>query len=190
MIGILRGRLLKKSPERIIIDVGGVGYIVHIPLSTFEKLRNMDSEVLLYTHTVLKEDSLFLYGFLSEDEKDIFLSLLNVNGIGPKTALNLLSYLEPEELKIAIKEEDLKKLTKIPGLGKKTAQRLLLELRDKLPDKMKKEDPLLSDTVSALVNLGYQKSAAKEAVEDVMKKGYKTFEDIIKEALKLLTGQD
>ncbi|MCX7794606.1 MAG: Holliday junction branch migration protein RuvA [Thermodesulfovibrionales bacterium] len=189
MIGILRGKLLKKAPDRIIIDVGGVGYVVHISLITFEKLRNIDSEILLHTHTVLKEDSLQLYGFLSEDEKDIFCTLLNVNGIGPKTALNILSYLEPDDLKKAIEEEDLKKLTKIPGLGKKTAQRLLLELRDKLPDKMKREDPLLSDAVSALMNLGYQKSEAKDAVERAQKKA-RTFEDIIKEALKLLTGQD
>lgn len=190
MIGILRGRLMKKSPERIIIDVGGVGYIVHIPLRTFEKLRSLDSEIILYIHTVLKEENILLYGFLNEEEKELFCTLLNVNGIGPRTALNVLSYLEPEDLRKAIEEEDLKKLTKIPGFGKKTAQRLLLELRDKLPDKMKKEDSLLSDAISALVNLGYQKSEAKEAVERAQKKGFITFEDIIKEALKVLTGQD
>ncbi|MFN3739159.1 MAG: Holliday junction branch migration protein RuvA [Thermodesulfovibrionales bacterium] len=190
MIGTLRGRLLKRSPDIIIVDVAGVGYNVHIPLSTFEKLKTIDHEIFLYTHTVLKEDSLQLYGFLTEEEKDIFSTLLNVNGIGPKTALNIISYLEPEALRKAIEDEDIRRLTRIPGLGKKTAQRLILELRDKLPDKIKKEDSLYHDAISALVNLGYQKAEAKEAIEKVQKKGLVEFEDIIKEALKLLTGQD
>lgn len=187
MIGALRGKLIKKSPTSIIVDVNGVCYVVQIPLSTFERLHG--EEIFIYTHTVLREDSLQLYGFLTEDEKEIFSALLNVNGIGPKTGLNILSYLQPGEFIKAIEEEDLKRLTKIPGLGKKTAQRLLLEFRDKIPVKMEKEVAVYDDVISALVNLGYPKTQAKDAVEKVRKKGLTTIEDILKEALKILTGE-
>jgi len=187
MIGFLRGRILRRSPQHIILDVGGVGYIVQIPLSTFERLKGTDSEVSLHIHTVLKEDSLQLYGFFTEEEREIFTTLLNVNGIGPKTALNIISYLPPEELRRALQEEDIKRLTKIPGLGKKTAQRIILELRDKIPDKMKKEDRVYDDALSALVNLGYQKTQAREALEVVQKKGLVSIEDILREALRILT---
>jgi len=187
MIGFLRGRILRRSPQHIILDVGGVGYIVQIPISTFERLKGTDSEVSLHIHTVLKEDSLQLYGFFTEEEREIFTTLLNVNGIGPKTALNIISYLPPEELRKALQEEDIKRLTKIPGLGKKTAQRIILELRDKIPDKMKKEDRVYDDALSALVNLGYQKTQAREALEVVQKKGLVSIEDILREALRILT---
>jgi Holliday junction DNA helicase RuvA len=187
MIGFLRGRILRRSPQHIILDVGGVGYIVQIPISTFERLKGTDSEVSLHIHTVLKEDSLQLYGFFTEEEREIFTTLLNVNGIGPKTALNIISYLPPEELRKALQDEDIKRLTKIPGLGKKTAQRIILELRDKIPDKMKKEDRVYDDALSALVNLGYQKTQAREALEVVQKKGLGSIEDILREALRILT---
>jgi len=187
MIGFLKGRIIRRSPQHIILDVGGVGYIVHIPISTFERLKGTDSEVSLHIHTVLKEDSLQLYGFFTEEEREIFTTLLNVNGIGPKTALNIISYLPPEELRKALQEEDIKRLTKIPGLGKKTAQRIILELRDKIPDKMKKEDRVYDDALSALVNLGYQKTQAREALEVVQKKGLVSIEDILREALRILT---
>jgi Holliday junction DNA helicase RuvA len=187
MIGFLRGRILRRSPQHIILDVGGVGYIVQIPISTFERLKGTDSEVSLHIHTVLKEDSLQLYGFFTEEEREIFTTLLNVNGIGPKTALNIISYLPPEELRKALQDEDIKRLTKIPGLGKKTAQRIILELRDKIPDKMKKEDRVYDDALSALVNLGYQKTQAREALEVVQKKGLVSIEDILREALRILT---
>ncbi len=187
MIGFLRGRILRRSPQHIILDVGGVGYIVQIPISTFERLKGTDSEVSLHIHTVLKEDSLQLYGFFTEEEREIFTTLLNVNGIGPKTALNVISYLPPEELRKALQDEDIKRLTKIPGLGKKTAQRIILELRDKIPDKMKKENRIYDDALSALVNLGYQKAQAREALEVVQKKGLVSIEDILREALRILT---
>ena len=187
MIGFLKGRIIRRSPQHIILDVGGVGYIVQIPISTFERLKGTDSEVSLHIHTVLKEDSLQLYGFFTEEEREIFTTLLNVNGIGPKTALNIISYLPPEELRKALQEEDIKRLTKIPGLGKKTAQRIILELRDKIPDKMKKEDRVYDDALSALVNLGYQKTQAREALEVVQKKGLVSIEDILREALRILT---
>ncbi len=187
MIGFLRGRILRRSPQHIILDVGGVGYIVQIPISTFERLKGTDSEVSLHIHTVFKEDSLQLYGFFTEEEREIFTTLLNVNGIGPKTALNIISYLPPEGLRKALQDEDIKSLTKIPGLGKKTAQRIILELRDKIPDKMKKEDRVYDDALSALVNLGYQKAQAREALEVVQKKGLVSIEDILREALRILT---
>lgn len=196
MIGFLRGKIIKKSPQAIIIDINGVGYIVQIPLRIFEVLGGIGSEVFLHIHTIFKEDTLQLYGFSTEEERDLFCTLLSVNGIGPKTALNIVSYLPPSDLMRAIDQEDVKRLTKIPGLGRKTAQRLILELRDKIPVTMKKEGSIYDDALSALVNLGYQKREAREVIEKVRRKGSAItvtsppLEDILKEALRLLTGEE
>ncbi|MBF0383232.1 MAG: Holliday junction branch migration protein RuvA [Magnetococcales bacterium] len=180
MIAQLRGKLVLKEPGEIIIDVGGVGYRVFIPLSTFEKLPGLDEVVQLLIFTNVREDAFHLYGFFTPAEKNIFLLLNNVNGIGTKLALAALSTLPPDELNAAIARQDFARLATVPGVGKKTAQRIIIELRDKLPavailptdkgtslpNKVSPPAPasLREEIVSALVNLGYRRSEAERGV--------------------------
>src|SRR6516164_4569865 len=168
MIGLLRGRLLDKRPNQVILDVGGVGYLVAIPLSTFATLGELHAEVTLLIHTHVREDALALYGFLSAREKHLFELLLGASGVGPTLALKILSGMNVEELIPAIRTGDLVRLTKIPGVGRKTAERMVVELKDKLEAvTVEAEKPAASpagaaaDVKSALINLGYDERAAE-----------------------------
>lgn len=200
MIAYLKGTLLTKSPQNIILDINGVGYEILIPLSTFYSLPQENGEVSLNIYTHVREDSLSLFGFSSSLEKDIFRLLISVSGIGPKLAINILSGIGPQELIAAISRGDALCLQSIPGVGRKTAERMALELKEKalgisgdmeLPPTQvldEKDKKVLDDALSALLNLGYQKKAAKIAVEKAMKGSAEVnLEGVIKEALKLLS---
>src|SRR6516165_8154439 len=172
MIGLLRGRLLDKRPNQVILDVGGVGYLVAIPLSTFATLGELHAEVTLLIHTHVREDAFSLYGFLSHREKHLFELLLGASGVGPSVALKILSGMNVEELIPAIRTGDLARLTRIPGVGRKTAERMVVELKDKLEtvaveaEKTAATSPagVEADVKSALINLGYEERAAEAAV--------------------------
>jgi len=176
MIAHLRGKLLAKHPNQAIVETAGVGYDVTISVPTFSELPSLGSEVALHIHTHVREDALALYGFLRPSEKLLFEKLLTVSGIGPKLAVTILSGMAADEMVAAIRGNDVVRLTRIPGIGKKTAERMVLELRDKLPEAgpaMAPSAPAMSateeDVVSALVNLGYQRVAAERALAAVVK---------------------
>jgi len=188
VIGSLRGRLISKRPDNVVVEAGGVGYQVSLPVNLLSALPREGSEVFLHIHTHVREDALQLYGFPSEEEKKIFITLLSVSGIGPKMALNILSGIPLKDFFHAMESEDVAMLCRIPGLGKKTAHRLILELREKLPAAGGVKDRAFEDTLSALINLGYKKSEAQDSLEKAMKKGYTQIEDLLKESLKYLTG--
>jgi len=175
MIGHLRGQLAEKRPSQVIVDVGGVGYQVAVPLSTFYALGELRDDVTLLIHTHLREDSIALYGFLTSREKQFFELLLSASGVGPVLALKILSGMSVEELVPAIRAGDLPRLTRIPGVGRKTAERIVVELRDKLAAMEAPEperggatggSPLEADVISALLNLGYDRRTSEKAVED------------------------
>lgn len=178
MIAHLRGKLIARHPNQAIIETAGVGYDVVISVPTFSDLPPLGGEVALFIHTHVREDQLALYGFLRAEEKQLFEKLITVSGIGPKLAITILSGMAAAELGNAIRGNDLARLTKIPGIGRKTAERLVLELRDKLPvagREVAAAVPALSavqeDVLSALVNLGYQRAAAEKALASVAKDG-------------------
>jgi Holliday junction DNA helicase RuvA len=198
MIGLLRGRLLEKRPNQVILDVGGVGYLVAIPLSTFATMGELHAEVTLLIHTHVREDALSLYGFLSQREKHFFELLLGASGVGPSLALKILSGMNVEELVPAIRGGDLARLTKIPGVGRKTAERMVVELKDKLgtvtveAEKPTPASPagVESDVKSALINLGYDERSAEAAVADGKRQaGASNFEKLLRAALGTLTAQ-
>ncbi len=189
MIASLRGKLISKKPDSLIIDVAGVGYNVQVPLTLLSSLPEENREVFLYIHTHVREDAIQLYGFQTDADKRIFTTLLGISGIGPKVALNILSTIPPDNFYNAINSEDVDILCKAPGLGKKTAHRLILELRGKLPSLKEKKDTVYDDTLSALVNLGYKKNIAQEALEKAYDSGHKDIESLLKEALKYLTKE-
>jgi len=178
MIAHLRGKLIARHPNQAIVEAGGVGYDVAITVSTFSDLPPLGTEVALHIHTHVREDQLALYGFLKREEKQLFEKLITVSGIGPKLAITTLSGMAAQELGNAIRGNDVPRLTKIPGIGRKTAERLVLELRDKLPTGGQEAPaalPALSavqeDVLSALLNLGYQRAAAEKALASVAKEG-------------------
>lgn len=178
MIAHLRGKLIARHPNQAIVETAGVGYEVVISVPTFSDLPPLGGEVALFIHTHVREDQLALYGFLRAEEKQLFEKLITVSGIGPKLAITILSGMAAAELGNAIRGNDLARLTKIPGIGRKTAERLVLELRDKLPvagREVAAAVPALSavqeDVLSALVNLGYQRAAAEKALASVAKDG-------------------
>jgi Holliday junction DNA helicase RuvA len=193
LIATLKGLITSKRPERVVIDVGGVGYSVSVPLCNLGDLPEEGNEVFLHTHTHVREDALQLFGFLSEYDRGVFTTLLGINGIGPKLALTILSGMPVERFIQAVSDEDVALLSTIPGLGRKTAARVVLELKGKLepfspggsgtPGKGLVAD----DAVSALVNLGYRKAISEGAVSRAIQKGHSSLEDIIKEALKSFT---
>jgi Holliday junction DNA helicase RuvA len=189
MIAFLRGNLLSKKPENVIIDVSGVGYMILVPLNTLSLLPDEGNNISLHIYTHVREDTLQLYGFSSEDEKKIFITLIGITGIGPKMALNILSGISHDDLIRAIETEDVAYLCRIPGLGKKTAHRLILELKEKLPSSREPADRIFEDTLSALVNLGYKKTVARHSLEKAYRKGFHDIEGLLKEALKHLTGE-
>jgi Holliday junction DNA helicase RuvA len=172
MIAHLRGRLLYKNPSQVIVEAGGVGYEVTISVPTFSNLPEAGSEVALFVHTHVREDALALFGFLRAEEKRLFEKLIQVSGVGPKLAITILSGMPAGDMVASIRGNDLARLTRIPGIGKKTAERLVLELRDKLegfgaapapPTAL----PVEEDVLSALLNLGYQRPAAERALAAV-----------------------
>lgn len=193
MIAHLRGRVLEKSPNRFVLEAAGVGYDVTISIATFSGLPAEGTEVSLFIYTHVREDTIALYGFLRRDEKQLFERLIGVSGIGPKLAITVLSGMAPDALVSALRANDLATLTRIPGVGKKTAERMVLELRDKLegleaaptaPPASRMEE----DVVSALVNLGYQRSAAEQAARRAVDRSGNgaTFEDIFRQTMSLL----
>ncbi|MGH9791186.1 MAG: Holliday junction branch migration protein RuvA [Candidatus Acidiferrales bacterium] len=206
MIGHLRGTLIDKRPTQILVDVGGVGYQVTIPLSTFYGLGDLRSEVILLVYTHVREDALALYGFLSSREKHFFELLISASGVGPSLANKILSGMSVDDLIPAVRKGDLARLTSIPGVGKKTAERIVVELRDKLAAIAAKEaekpgpaaagrPQLEADVISALENLGYDRRTAERAVESARKGGGsaagdagKTFEDLLRDSLQQLSG--
>ena len=193
MIARLQGRIAEKRPHRVTVDVRGVGYDVHIPLSTFYGLGEPGSEAVFRVHTHVRDDTLALFGFATGLELRVFEALIGVSGIGPKLALAVLSGIEPAELVRAVGRGDVRRLTGIPGIGKKTAERMGLELRDRLPAVAEAEpEPAggdapgaaRGDLVSALVNLGYGRPAAERAVDAALGAGDGAFEPALKRALK------
>jgi Holliday junction DNA helicase RuvA len=194
MIGHLTGRLASKAPDQILLDVAGVGYLVHIPLSTFYELPEIEKPASLWIHTHVREDALSLFGFLTERERSLFLLLLGVAGIGPKVALTVLSGIPPSELVAALRKQDVRRLVAVPGVGKKTAERMVLELSEKVAAFAEEAPPetaavAAEDVISALVNLGYRKTDAERSVEAIARAGAPDeFGDYLKQALKKLTG--
>src|SRR5262245_30105006 len=173
MIGRLTGRLASKAPDRVLLDVGGVGYLVHIPLSTFYELPEEENPASLWVHTHVREDTLALYGFLTERERSLFLLLLGVAGIGPKVALTVLSGMPPAGRIWALRRQDGRTLIAVTGVGKKTAERMVLELAEKAAG-FTAEAPAgtavavsADDVISALVNLGYRRAEAERAVDGI-----------------------
>ena len=195
MIAHLRGKLLAKHPNQAIVETGGVGYDVIISVPTFSDLPAVGSEVALHIHTHVREDALALYGFLRASEKLLFEKLITVSGIGPKLAITILSGMAADEMVGAIRGNDVAKLTRIPGIGRKTAERMVLELRDKLPEAgpatsaaMPTVSATEEDVLSALVNLGYQRAAAEKALTIAMKNGKgQSFDALFREALGALS---
>jgi Holliday junction DNA helicase RuvA len=195
MIAFLRGRLLEKHPNRVIVDVHGVGYDVQVPLSTFYAAGEPGADVGLRIHTHVREDALALFGFLTALEQVLFERLIGVNGIGPKLALAVLSGIEPGDLVGAVQRADVNRLTRIPGVGKKTAERIVLELKDKLAKDaalpgappVAPADVLRDDLVSALVNLGYHRTAVDKVLDGLLKDATApAFEAVLRQALKEL----
>jgi holliday junction DNA helicase RuvA len=196
MIAQLRGRILEKRPHRLVVDVNGVGYDVSVPLSTFYGLGEPGAEVTLRVHTHVREDALALYGFATRLEQELFERLISMSGVGPRLALAVLSGLEPLQLVRSIQEGDVARLTTIPGIGKKSAERIVLELKDRLPKPADGEDaaggahgePVLrDDLLSALINLGYHRPLAERAVDQAIR-GLPGggFERTLKQALREL----
>ena len=197
MIGYLQGHLLRTTPERLLLDVQGVGYEVHIPLSTFYEIerRAPGARVALFIHTQVREDDISLFGFWTEREKLLFERLIGVSGIGPRLARVVLSGMAPDDLLAAIAAGDIGRLSTIPGVGKKTAERMVLELRDKmrelaaeLPETPAAAAPADQDVVSALVNLGYKSSQAERAVAEARReKPDAAFNDLLRASLNRLS---
>jgi Holliday junction DNA helicase RuvA len=198
MIALLHGQIAYKSIDHLILDVGGVGYRLFIPLSTFYALP-AEGAIQLHVHTHVREDALLLYGFLTPSEKEMFSKLLAVGGVGPKLALNILSHISVDQLRDALVQKDIKRLSSLPGIGKKTAERLILELSDKIPRLaptlsgaspagrlvILRDDPL-EDALSALINLGYKENHARKVLDMLEVSPGNTVEDILKGALRVL----
>jgi Holliday junction DNA helicase RuvA len=201
MIGQLRGQLVSKRPNLALVDVNGVGYEVHIPLTSFYALPEEGREVSLRIHTHVREDAIVLFGFCTQREREFFLRLVSISGIGPKLAISILSGAPVEELARAIADANLTRLTAIPGVGRKTAERVVLELKSHVAPflasddrgsapEAAKGDALQEDVLSALVNLGYPKPAAEKALAAVIRSAEcaRTFEDLLRATLRRLAG--
>lgn len=199
MIGQLKGIILEKQPPQLLLDVHGVGYEIDAPMSTFYKLPDVGQEVILLTHFVVREDAHHLFGFYTKEERALFRTLLKVNGVGPRLGLTILSSIDPDEFVRSVVNNDMANLVRVPGVGKKTAERLVIEMRDKLStwhqgtaktDTLKTQssgnalrNQVIQDAVSALIALGYKPQEASRAVSKV-DDGAKTREEIIRTALK------
>jgi holliday junction DNA helicase RuvA len=196
VIAELRGRVLRKEPQEVVVDVAGVGYRVAIPLSTFYRLGEPGSEIRLLTHTHVREDTLALFGFLTASEQALFERLIDVAGVGPRLALAILSGIEPPDLVAALRDGDVARLTRIPGVGRKTAERLVLELKDKVQGLAAAPAPAPAagspkdDLVSALVHLGYSRPEAERGVDRALRDhGDERFEDLLRRTLRTLSGR-
>lgn len=195
MIGSLRGKLIDKRPNQVLIDVAGVGYQAHIPLSTFTELGPLHQETTLLIYTHVREDQLALYGFLTAREKQCFEVLISASGVGPSLALKILSGMGVDELVPSIRKGDLAQLVRIPGVGRKTAERIVVELRDKIvglekpkPGAPETPSQLESDVISALVNLGYDQRSVERAVEQARADAGGDFEKVFRGSLQILVG--
>lgn len=191
MIGFLEGEILAKSPGKVLVKVGGVGYQVYISLNTFYTLPDPPGGVALHIHTRVQDDALELFGFASQEEKDIFLELLTIPRIGPRMALNILSGISPGDLRQALALSDVKRLSGIPGVGRKSAERITLELKDRLAGghsapAAAPQDRERQDALSALLNLGYSKNLAEKALDKAHAQGSRTLEDLLRQSLKYL----
>jgi Holliday junction DNA helicase RuvA len=207
MIGRLHGTLVSKEPPTLLVDVGGVGYELEAPMTTFYDLPATGQSVTLYTHLVVREDAHLLFGFSRESQRRLFRDLLKVNGVGPRVALAILSGMSDQEFVACVAQSDIARLTRIPGIGRKTAERLVVELRDRLPDMealvaagggaqaggahsatgtASVADPV-SEAVSALIALGYKPQEASRAVRNIASKDASA-EDIIRQALRSMAG--
>ncbi|MBE7445464.1 MAG: Holliday junction branch migration protein RuvA [Planctomycetia bacterium] len=192
MLDYIRGRVTSKSPARLVLEVAGIGYLLHIPLSTFENIPSQ-GEVTILTQLFIREEQIKIFGFATVDERDLFQSLLSVNGIGPTLAITILSGSTVEDIKYAVSHEDAKALEKIKGVGKKTAERIILEIKGMLkditptiPPGITRQRALVSDAVMALVSLGYGRPVAENAVSEAVRK-LQTIDDVevlVREALK------
>jgi len=194
MIGFLRGIILKKQPPLLILDVQGVGYEVEAPMTTFYTLPDVDEEIEIFTHLVVRDDAHLLFGFATENERHLFRTLIKVNGVGAKMALTILSGIEADEFALCIQNNDTARLTKLPGVGKKTAERLIIEMRDRLDglpvisntrtnDVPNINNDPVNEAVSALIGLGYKPPEASRFVLAVANDGMRS-EELIREALK------
>ena len=201
MIARLDGILLQKSVAQCVVDIHGIGYRIVVPLSTFYELPDAGCRVVLQIHTHVREDAVSLYGFHTDEEREVFKLMISVGGIGPKLAVNILSGISAGEWIRAIVSEDLKRLTGIPGVGRKTAERMILELKDKAGHLSREvapagdvviqtADQAKEDALSALVNLGYKGSSVRDAVELAMKDASEplSLDDLLKKALRFLAG--
>ena len=192
MIAHLRGKLISKHPNQAIVEAGGVGYDVTISVPTFSELPSLNAEVSFFIHTHVREDALALFGFLRAQEKQLFEKLLSVSGIGPKLAITILSGMAADAMVAAIKGNNVASLTRIPGIGKKTAERMVLELRDKLDafsataDTVAAASPVEEDVISALVNLGYQRPVAERALAKLGNVSAESFDALFRKAMAAL----
>ena len=198
MIGRLRGVILKKTPPELLLDVNGVGYEVQSPMSTFYVLPEVGQEIIIHTHFVVREDAQLLFGFMAESERSLFRTLIKVNGVGPKLALTILSGIEAEQFVYCVQNNDSAALIKLPGVGKKTAERLLVEMRDKFNDwavvanaqlpegaaLVQSPHRLADDAESALIALGYKPTEAAKAVSAVLAEDVDSSEELIRRALR------
>ena len=202
MIALISGKIVYKGISHVIVDVQGVGYRVFIPLTTFYELPESGQPITLHVHTSVKQDAINLFGFYTDQERDIFQLMISVSGIGPKVAMNILSGISAHDLLRAISGGDVGKLVKIPGVGKKMAERLILELKEKFVKKMaadqvsdagiqnRADEILREDVLSALVNLGYKNNIARDALDKVLRSSEEELEmdELLKKTLKILAG--
>lgn len=201
MIARLSGILIEKSITQCVVDVRGVGYRVVVPLTTFYELPEIGQPVLIHIHTHVREDAVSLYGFHDQEERAVFQLMISVSGIGPKLAINILSGIAAGELIRAVTKDDLKRLTGIPGVGKKTAERMILEMKDKAAKfgreavpagtvAVRTGDQVKDDALSALVNLGYKGSTVKEVIDRIMREARElpSLDQLLKQALKTMAG--
>ena len=191
MIAHLRGKLISKHPNQAIVEAAGVGYEVNISIPTFSTLPALGAEVALFVHTHVREDALSLFGFLRSEEKQLFEKLISVSGIGPRLAITILSGMPADAMIASIKGNNIAALTRIPGIGKKTAERMVLELRDKLdhfgvPPAKTTASPVEEDVISALVNLGYQRAQAEKALSRLGTVAGESFDGLFRKALAAL----
>ncbi len=193
MIGFISGKIISKKPTQVLVDVNGVGYLINISINTFEKISDEGEQISLFTYLSVKEDSLTLFGFSNESEKQMFELLISVNGIGPKLAQSILSGIQVNELKFAISGGNISRIIAVPGIGKKTAERLLLDLRDKVDAVSEGKETGVSfkvkdDAVAALTSLGYNSKTADKVVRDILSdKPNATVEEVIRMALSYLS---
>ena len=196
MIGFLRGIIVNKQPPILILDVNGVGYEIHAPMSTFYHLPDLLQSVSLLTHLIVREDAHLLYGFYQSEERDLFRALIKVNGVGPKLALSILSGISIQEFVQCVQDNDVSRLVLIPGIGKKTAERLIIETRDTLANwtstdlaitNITSEQRYVQDAVSALTALGYKPNEAQRAIKQVQQQG-RNSEELIRLALQSMVS--